>query len=64
MALLRRLLRDSWKWIQERTGLDRLPFFRVPYNYMSLGFWLGAIVAASFMLLAITGLLLLFYYDA
>ncbi len=29
---------------------------------MTLEFWLGAIVASSFMLLVITGLLLLFYY--
>ncbi|MCE4613092.1 MAG: cytochrome b N-terminal domain-containing protein [Desulfurococcales archaeon] len=63
MAIGRGLVGRVWEWIRERAGLDRLPFFRVPYNYMSLSFWLGAIVAASFMLLAITGLLLLFYYD-
>ncbi|MEB3862029.1 MAG: cytochrome bc complex cytochrome b subunit [Desulfurococcales archaeon] len=51
-----------WGWLEERLRLSHLPFYRVPYSYMTLEFWLGAIVASSFMLLVITGLLLLFYY--
>ncbi|MCE4599376.1 MAG: cytochrome b N-terminal domain-containing protein [Desulfurococcales archaeon] len=59
----RGLIGRLWDWIYERSGLDHLPFFRVPYSYMKLEFWLGALVASSFMLLVITGLLLLFYYN-
>ncbi len=57
------LVRRMWEWIKERSALDELPFKRVPYDHFSLGPWLGAIVAGSFALLAITGLILLFYYD-
>ncbi len=53
---------DIRRWLEERLRLDHLPFYRVPYSYMTLEFWLGAIVASSFMLLVISGLLLLFYY--
>ncbi len=52
-----------WEWIKERTALDELPFKRVPYDHFNLGAWLGAVVAGSFILLAITGLILLIYYD-
>jgi len=56
-------IRRLAEWLRERTGIDHLPFKRVPYSYMNLGAWLGAVVAASFVLLAITGLILLVYYD-
>ena len=50
-------------WLYERSGLDHIPFYRVPYTYFNLDLWLGGVVAASFFWLAITGLLLLFYYN-
>lgn len=52
-----------WEWIKERGAIDNIPLKRVPYNHFNLGAWLGAVVVGSFALLAITGLLLLFYYD-
>lgn len=57
------LLRRLYDLVVERLGLDRLPLRSVPYSYVSIEFWLGAIVAASFMWLAISGVLLLLYYD-
>ncbi|MCE4604131.1 MAG: cytochrome bc complex cytochrome b subunit [Aeropyrum sp.] len=54
--------RRVWDWIYERSGLEHIPFYRVPYNYFTLDIWLGAIVAASFFWLAFSGLLLIFYY--
>ncbi len=56
-------LKKLYDLLVERLGLDRLPLRSVPYSYVSVEFWLGAIVAASFMWLAISGLLLLLYYD-
>ncbi|MFZ8793365.1 MAG: hypothetical protein ACO2O2_05715 [Acidilobaceae archaeon] len=47
----------------DRAGLNKLPFKSVPYGYVSLEFWLGAIVASAFAWLAISGILLLLYYD-
>ena len=58
-----KISRNAWEWLSERLGLDHLPLYRVPYSYFRLEFWLGAFVAASFTLLVITGLLLLFYYN-
>ncbi|BAA80726.1 cytochrome b [Aeropyrum pernix K1] len=58
----RMFVRKAWEWIYERGGLGHLPFYRVPYSYFTLDIWLGAIVASSFFWLALTGLLLLFYY--
>jgi len=52
-----------WGWIVERANLREIPFRRVPYTYFDLDHWLGAIVASSFAWLAITGLLLLIWYD-
>ncbi len=57
------ILRSVASWIYERAGIDHIPFYRVPYTYFNLDMWLGGIVAASFFWLAITGLLLLFYYN-
>ena len=50
-------------WFYHRLNLEHLPLYRVPYNYFNLDHWIGAIVAAAFMWLAITGLLLLVYYS-
>jgi len=55
--------RRLWKWIESRSALEELPLKRVPYDHFNLGAWLGAIVAGSFILLAVTGLILLVYYD-
>lgn len=49
-------------WLRDRTNIGHIPFFKVPYTYFNLDLWLGAIVAASFFWLAITGLLLVLYY--
>ncbi|MEM2501271.1 MAG: cytochrome b N-terminal domain-containing protein [Acidilobaceae archaeon] len=56
-------IRRLYEWLIDRLGLNRLPFRSVPYSYVTLEFWLGAIVAASFIWLGISGLLLLLYYD-
>ncbi|MEM0497378.1 MAG: cytochrome b N-terminal domain-containing protein [Acidilobaceae archaeon] len=56
-------IRRLYEWLVDRLGLNRLPFRSVPYSYVTLEFWLGAIVAASFIWLGISGLLLLLYYD-
>ncbi|MEM1611476.1 MAG: cytochrome bc complex cytochrome b subunit [Sulfolobales archaeon] len=53
-----------WNWIVDRANLREIPFRRVPYTYFDLDHWLGAIVASAFAWLAITGLLLLIWYDA
>jgi len=50
------------EWLKERTNIEHVPFVRVPYTYFNLDMWLGAIVAASFFWLAMTGLLLILYY--
>ena len=50
------------QWLKERTNIDHVPFIKVPYTYFNLDLWLGAIVAASFFWLAMTGLLLILYY--
>jgi quinol-cytochrome oxidoreductase complex cytochrome b subunit len=63
LVLARGLARRAWEWLYERAGIEHIPFYRVPYTYFNLDLWLGAIVAASFFWLAITGLLLLFYYN-
>jgi quinol-cytochrome oxidoreductase complex cytochrome b subunit len=63
VSRVRRLLDGLWEWLRERAGLDELPLRRVPYTHFNLGAWLGAVVAGSFALLAVTGLLLLIYYD-
>lgn len=52
-----------WNWIVDRANLREIPFRKVPYTYFDLDHWLGAIVASSFAWLAITGLLLLIWYD-
>jgi len=57
------LARRVYDAIVEWFGLKKLPFRSVPYSYVSVEFWLGAIVAASFAWLAISGVLLLLYYD-
>ena len=57
------LARRIYNIVVEWFGLNKLPFRSVPYSYVSIEFWLGAIVAASFMWLAISGVLLLLYYD-
>jgi quinol-cytochrome oxidoreductase complex cytochrome b subunit len=53
-----------WGLIVDRANLREIPFRRVPYTYFDLDHWLGAIVASAFAWLAITGLLLLIWYDA
>ncbi len=58
MSLLERVI----EWLKDRTNIDHVPFVRVPYTYFNLDLWLGAIVAASFFWLAMTGLLLILYY--
>ncbi|MCY0859616.1 MAG: cytochrome bc complex cytochrome b subunit [Sulfolobaceae archaeon] len=51
-------------WLNERLRLDKLPFFRTPDYMYNAATWLGALVAAAFFWQAITGLILLMYYDA
>jgi len=51
------------EWFMERTGLNELPFYRVPYSYLNINMWLGALIVAAMVWLFITGLLLLFYYN-
>jgi quinol-cytochrome oxidoreductase complex cytochrome b subunit len=58
------MIEKIWGWIVDRANLREIPFRRVPYTHFSLDHWLGAIVASAFAWLAITGLLLLIWYDA
>ncbi len=57
------IARRVYELLVDRAGLNKLPFRSVPYSYVSLEFWLGAIVASAFAWLAISGILLLLYYD-
>jgi quinol-cytochrome oxidoreductase complex cytochrome b subunit len=57
------MVRRVYEFLVDRAGLNRLPFRSVPYSYVSVEFWLGAIVASAFAWLAISGILLLLYYD-
>ncbi|MFZ8792994.1 MAG: cytochrome b N-terminal domain-containing protein [Acidilobaceae archaeon] len=57
------MARRVYELLVDRAGLNRLPFRSVPYSYVSVEFWLGAIVASAFAWLAISGILLLLYYD-
>jgi quinol-cytochrome oxidoreductase complex cytochrome b subunit len=57
------IARRVYELLVDRAGLNKLPFRSVPYGYVSLEFWLGAIVASAFAWLAISGILLLLYYD-
>ncbi|MFZ8788914.1 MAG: cytochrome b N-terminal domain-containing protein, partial [Acidilobaceae archaeon] len=57
------IARRVYEFLVDRAGLNNLPLRRVPYGYVSLEFWLGAIVASAFAWLAISGILLLLYYD-
>ncbi len=52
-----------FEWIVDRAGLKEVPFYRVPFHYLSIDMWLGALVAASMAWLFISGLLLLLYYN-
>lgn len=58
----RRISEKIVEWLKDRTNIGHIPFFKVPYTYFNLDLWLGAIVAASFFWLALTGLLLILYY--
>lgn len=49
-------------WLNDRLGLDDLPFFRTPDYMYKVNYWLGALVAASFIYAVISGLFLLLYY--
>ncbi|MBW9140100.1 MAG: cytochrome bc complex cytochrome b subunit [Candidatus Aramenus sp.] len=51
------------EWFKERLGLDDLPFFRTPDYMYKVEYWLGALVAASFIYTVISGLVLLLYYN-
>ena len=57
------IARRVYELLVDKAGLNKLPFRSVPYGYVSLEFWLGAIVASAFAWLAISGILLLLYYD-
>ena len=57
------IARRVYELLVDRAGLNKLPFRSVPYSYVTLEFWLGAIVASAFAWLAISGILLLLYYD-
>ncbi|NON62421.1 proton pump complex cytochrome B SoxC [Acidianus sp. RZ1] len=50
-------------WIEERLMLEDLPFFKTPDYMYKVNYWLGALVAGSFMYAVISGLLLLLYYE-
>lgn len=52
-----------WNWVVDRANLREIPFRRVPYTHFSLDFWLGAIVASAFAWLALSGLMLLIWYN-
>lgn len=52
------IARRVYELLVDRAGLNKLPFKSVPYGYVSLEFWLGAIVASAFAWLAISGILL------
>lgn len=52
-----------WGWVVDRANLRNLPLWRVPPTYFNLDHWLGAIVASAFAWLAMTGLLLLIWYN-
>lgn len=52
-----------YEWLLDRAGLKEVPFYRVPFHYLSIDMWLGALVAASMAWLFISGLLLLIYYN-
>lgn len=56
-------LERIWGWVVDRANLREIPFRRVPYTHFSLDFWLGAIVASAFAWLALTGLMLLIWYN-
>jgi quinol-cytochrome oxidoreductase complex cytochrome b subunit len=58
------MIEKIWSWVVDRANLRDIPFRRVPYTHFHLDHWLGAIVASAFAWLAITGLLLLIWYDA
>jgi quinol-cytochrome oxidoreductase complex cytochrome b subunit len=58
------MIEKIWSWVVDRANLREIPFRRVPYTHFHLDHWLGAIVASAFAWLAITGLLLLIWYDA
>jgi hypothetical protein len=42
------IARRVYELLVDRAGLNKLPFRSVPYGYVSLEFWLGAIVASAF----------------
>jgi cytochrome b6 len=59
-------MRSAWEWVDHRTGATwLLPFARkkeVPIHRHTIWYYLGGMVAFLFLLQAITGVLLLFYY--
>ena len=49
--------------ILDRVGVKEAPFFKTPDYMYNPSYWLGAMVAGSFIYTVITGLLLLLYYQ-
>lgn len=49
--------------ILDRVGIHEVPFFRTPDYMYNVSYWLGALVTASFIYTAITGLILLMLYE-
>ncbi len=49
--------------ILDRVGIDEAPLFRTPDYMYNVSYWLGGLVAASFIYTVITGLILLLLYE-
>jgi quinol-cytochrome oxidoreductase complex cytochrome b subunit len=51
-----------WNWLDTRGHISDIPLKGMPDYSLNISYWIGALVAAAFFYLAITGMLLLMYY--
>ncbi|MCI4330893.1 MAG: cytochrome bc complex cytochrome b subunit [Thermoplasmata archaeon] len=58
-----RLLDWVWNYIEERVGVSRWPLRPQPAFSFRPAYWTGALVAVAFVVQAVSGMLLLIYYN-
>lgn len=51
-----------WRWIEDRTGLNRLILRPQPEFVLSSHYWLGTLAVISFVVQGLTGFFLMMYY--
>lgn len=63
LPLFNRVLDALWGFVENRLGVSRWPLRPQPAFSFNPAYWTGAFVAVAFVFQAISGMLLLIYYD-